>query len=68
MKFRTILTVGVSVAAGMVIANYLTNGAVMEAVTGVVAGVKNSISDNAGDVVDVITDTTESVVSSADAL
>jgi hypothetical protein len=56
MKLRTIVVAGAGVATGMVVANYLTNGAVMEAVSDVVANAKERFSNKSVKAIEVVSD------------
>ena len=63
MKFaKTMLIVGAGIGAGMVVANYLTDGAVFEAVSTIYTNVKDGIMDKSKDVVDVVADVAENTI------
>jgi len=59
MKIRTIVTVGVGVATGLVVANYLTKGAVMTALSEVAANAKEKFSNKSAEAIDVVSDVVE---------
>ena len=52
--FKTILVVGASVAAGMAIANYLTDGAVIDATSNVFNTVKDKVMNKGADVAETV--------------
>lgn len=60
MKFKTVVVVGTSVAAGMVVSNYLTNGAVLEAATEVVNNVKDRFFTKSNAAIEVVGEVVES--------
>ena len=62
MKLKTIVIVGTGVAAGMVVANYLTKGAVMDAVSDVAGNVKDRFFSGASKVIEVGNDVADDVV------
>lgn len=61
MKIKTIVGVGLGVVAGMAIANHLTDGAVMSAVSDVVINVKDKFSNKGVGAIEVATDVIEGV-------
>ena len=58
---KTALIAGAGIAAGMVVANYLTDGAVFEAASDVIASVKDRFVGKAQDAVEVVADAAETV-------
>lgn len=66
---KTMLIVGAGIGAGLVIANYITDGAVVEAASEFVANAKDRIMNKGQDAAEVVTDAIENVVEvTADAI
>ena len=59
---KTMLIIGVSVGAGLVVANYLTDGAVFEAASNIFTNAKDSIMNKSQDVAETVTNVAEDVV------
>lgn len=58
---KTVLIAGIGITAGMVVANYLTDGAVFEAASDLITNAKGRFVEKTQDVVDVVADATEAV-------
>ena len=56
---KTMLIVGAGVGAGLIVANYLTNGAVVEAASDIFTNAKDRIMTKTQDAAEVITDAAE---------
>lgn len=55
-KMKTVLMITVGVGAGMAIANYLTDGAVLDAATATFNNVKDRVASKTADVAETITE------------
>ena len=66
LKVIGIVTLGA--AAGMVVANVLTNGAVGEAVSGVIDSMKEKFMDKGQQVVETVADVTDGIADIADSV
>jgi hypothetical protein len=56
---KTILVAGIGVATGMIVANYLTNGAVMDAASDVLGNVKDRFLNKSATAIEVASDAVE---------
>lgn len=63
--FRTILLASAGIAGGMLIANYLTGGAVFEAAGNIISNVRGRISEKAEDITETAVDATANVIDAA---
>ena len=58
---KTVLVAGIGIGAGMVVANYLTNGAVFEAASDIFSNAKDRVVGKTQDVTEAVVDAAETV-------